>query len=159
MIMHRPNSPRADEFVSPRTSARRGLTVIELLLTLITLSIFTGVLASGLTRERENDRTTHCLKNLKTITQAAQTYADNDPDNILGPIHPYASHFYGEGFADYGGGPGTMNGPGNFNYFGWGHEMDPRSRSFNQLLYGLEPGETISPLSAPGDPTYFKEFQ
>lgn len=160
MIMHRPNSPRFDEVVSPRASARRALTVIELLLTLSTLSIFTGVLASGLTREREDDRTARCLKNLRFIMQTALTYAENDPDNILGPVHPNDSYFYlGAGYVEYGGGPGTMAGSGDYNYLGWDHQFDPRTRPFNQLLYGFEPGEAISPLSAPGDPAYFKEFQ
>ncbi len=142
-----------------RIGPRLGLTLIELLLTLSTLSIFTGVLASGLTREREDSRTTHCLKNLKTIMQTALTYAENDPDCILGPVGRYANDFVFEGYAEYGGGPGTMIGSGPQNYFTWGHEFGPRTRPFNQMLYGFELNETISPLSAPGDPAFFKEFQ
>ncbi len=143
-----------------RPGHRLGLTPIELLLTLSTLSIFTGVLASGLSREREDDRTVHCLRNLKTIMQTALTYAENDPNNILGPVHPRDNDFVaGSGYAGYGGGPGTMVGSGAHNYFGWDHQFDPRTRPFNQMLYGFEPGETLAPLSAPGDPAYFREFQ
>lgn len=138
-----------------RSSTHRpfGLTLIEVLLALGTLSLLAGVLAAGTVREKQDERTARCLANLRTIIQTAFTYAEEDPKNVLGPVHPEFNGFYGEGYADYGGGPGTVV------FFGWDEEFDPRSRPLNRMLYGLALDEAASPQTAPGDPSFYREFQ
>jgi prepilin-type processing-associated H-X9-DG protein len=85
--------------------------------------------------------------------QTALTYSENDPNGILGPVHPEAPNLFYEGYAEYGGGPGTMN------FMAWGEEFDARTRPLNQMLYGLEFGESGVSNTAPGDPGFFKGFQ
>lgn len=130
-----------------------GLTPIEVLVLLGAVSILAGALAAGANGGSQSDRRNRCLGNLRTIMQTALTYAENDPNHILGPVHWEGQFFIYEGYAEYGGGPGTMN------FMSWGEEFEPRTRPFNQMLYGFEPNETGVANTAPGDPSFYKEFQ
>ncbi|HKQ47192.1 MAG TPA: hypothetical protein VJZ71_03870 [Phycisphaerae bacterium] len=139
-------------FLPRRKFSHFGLTPIEVLVSLGAVSLLAGVVAAGANGGSQSDRRNRCLGNLRTIMQTALTYAENDPKNILGPVHPEGDSFWYEGYAEYGGGPGTMN------YVGWGEEFDPRTRPFNEMLYGLEFGEAGVSNTAPGDPAFYREF-
>ena len=130
-----------------------GLTPIEVIVVFGGVSLLAGALAAGASRDSASDRRTRCLGNLRGIMQTALTYAENDPNHILGPVTAEAPYFMFEGYMEYGGGPGTMS------FTGWGEEFDPRFRPFNQMLYGLESPEPSVGNTAPGDPSVFKEFQ
>jgi prepilin-type processing-associated H-X9-DG protein len=130
-----------------------AITPIELLVSLGAMSLLAGVLAAGANGGSQSDRRNRCLGNLRTIMQTAFSYAENDPDGILGPVLWEGQFFIFEGYMEYGGGPGTMN------FTGWGEEFDPRTRPFNQMLYGFEPGEMGVANTAPGDTGFYREFQ
>ncbi len=134
---------------SPHWS-RRGQGLIEVLVGISMLAVTVGLLVPALAQSREVSLRQAELGNLRTIINLAHTYAERDPTNILGPIHPAALQFQFEGYAEYGGGPGDMN------YVGWDQQFDPRTRPFNRLLYGPDNPNTET---APGDRSVFKEFQ
>lgn len=131
---------------------RRGQGLIELLVGMSTLSVTVGLLVPAFAQSREVSLRQAELGNLRTIINLAHTYAERDPTNILGPIHPSALQFSGEGYAEYGGGPGDMN------FVGWNDSFDPQTRAFNRLLYGSEMFDRFT-ATAPGDRSVFKEFQ
>jgi len=125
-------------------AGNRMLVVISIIAVLI--SILLPALSSALLQARKiKDQA-----NLKNLGNLSQTYASEDPQGIIGPVHPEALNFYYEGYAEYGGGPGTMN------FVNWGEEFDPRTRPFNRLLYGPR---GIVANTAPGDKGVFQMFQ
>lgn len=130
--------------------SRRGLGLIELLVGVSTLSMTVGLLIPAFAQSREVSLRQAELGNLRTIINLAHTYAQRDPTNILGPIHPAGLRFRFEGYAEYGGGPGDMN------FVGWDQQFDPRTRAFNRLLYGPD---TPNVETAAGDRSVFKTFQ
>ncbi|MBN2560384.1 MAG: hypothetical protein JXQ75_05580, partial [Phycisphaerae bacterium] len=91
-----------------------------------------------------------CNSNLRVLGQTAIEYASDDPKSIMGPVHPNAYMFNGEGYAEYGGGPGTMD------FVGWDEEFDPRTRAFNHIIYGKN---GVVSNTAPGDIGHFEIFQ
>ncbi|GMU32789.1 MAG: hypothetical protein AMXMBFR20_06610 [Planctomycetia bacterium] len=129
---------------------RPGLTVVEAIAAGSVLSLVLGLVIPGISSARSAALIDAEKANLRVLAQLMATYAARDPDGVLGPIHPRALNFYFAGYAEYGGGPGTMP------FVGWGQEFDPRTRPFNQLLYGqkITAAETM-----PGDTAYFKPFQ
>ncbi len=133
-----------------------GFTLIELLVVISIIAILISILLPALSSALQQARKVRDQANMKAIGALAQTYASDDPNGVIGPVHPYATHFIYEGYAEYGGGPGTMVGDGNFNYFGWGHEMDPRTRPFNRIMYG---DNGIVANTAPGARGVFETFQ
>jgi len=132
--------------------ARRthAFTLIELLVVISIISVLISILLPALSGAVQQGRRVRCQATLKSIGQTAQTYASDDPLGILGPVHPQAVNFIGDGYAEYGGGPGTMP------YSGWDDEFDPRTRPFNTLLYGPR---GIVANTAPGDRAAFQEYQ
>lgn len=127
-----------------------AFTLIELLASssIIAGSIALIVPAFGGNHSRARVATDN--ENLRTIAQLMATYSDEDPNGVIGPVHPQAFNFVGEGYAEYGGGPGASA------FTGWNQQFDPRTRPFNHLLYGREfaNGQTL-----PGDGSYFKTFR
>ncbi|MEP0848429.1 MAG: prepilin-type N-terminal cleavage/methylation domain-containing protein [Phycisphaerae bacterium] len=69
------------------TSRRRGFTIIELLVVIAIIALLISLLLPSLQRAREQSRRTYCLTNLRSIGQAAQEYANEDPHALLIPIH------------------------------------------------------------------------
>jgi prepilin-type N-terminal cleavage/methylation domain-containing protein len=126
---------------------RNGLSLIELLVAMGVMALAVALVVPGAGQQCSESRRLNEAGRLRLIGQLMFKYAANDPDGVLGPVHPEAEKFIGDGYAEYGGGPGTMP------YGGWGQEFDPRSRIFNKYLYGQFPAAT-----APGDPAFFKEF-
>jgi len=129
---------------------RSGQSLIELLVGASALATTAALLLPAFAQSREVSLRQAELGNLRTIINLAHTYAERDPNNILGPVHPVALQFRFEGYAEYGGGPGDMN------YVGWNEQFDPRTRPFDRLLYGPDNPNTET---APGDRSVFKEFQ
>ena len=71
-------------------AARRGFTIIELLVVLAIIMILVSLLLAGLRGAREAARTTVCLSNQRQITLAALNYANLNRDHILreGSVRP-----------------------------------------------------------------------
>lgn len=127
-----------------------GFTLIELLVVISIIAVLISILLPALSSAVQQARKVSCQSAMRSIGQTAQTYASDDPEGIIGPIHEKARNFIYEGYAEYGGGPGTMN------YVGWGQDFDPRTRPFNKLMYG---GRGLVANTAPGNKGVFKEFQ
>lgn len=133
---------------------RRAITLIECLVMLSTTAIVVAVLGSAIGNAKSHRLRDMELSRLRDLAATLQTYSVEDPDNILGPIHPNAFGFFGEGYADFGGGPGLSP------FTNWGEDFDPSRRPLNRLLYGFD-GAPIptNQRTEPGDRSVYKEFQ
>lgn len=127
-----------------------GFTLIELLVVISIIAVLISILLPALSSALLQARKVRDQANLKSLGTLAQTYASEDPKGIIGPVHPEYNRFIYEGYAEYGGGPGTMT------YVNWGEEFEPRTRPFNNLLYGPR---GIVANTSPGDKGVFQEFQ
>jgi prepilin-type N-terminal cleavage/methylation domain-containing protein len=127
-----------------------GFTLIELLVVISIIAVLISILLPALSSAVQTARRIRGQANMRDVAQTAQTYASDDPKGILGPVHPEAIRFIGDGYAEYGGGPGTMP------YGGWGQEFDPRTRAFNKIIYGPR---AIVANTVPGDTGVFQVFQ
>ncbi|MCB9863832.1 MAG: hypothetical protein H6820_10795 [Phycisphaerales bacterium] len=121
---------------------------------LSTTAIVVAVLGSAVNNSKSHRLRDMELSRLRDLAAALQTYAVEDPDNILGPVHPAALNFVGEGYSDFGGGPGSSS------FLNWGDEFDPATRPLNRLLYGFNTF-TLPTIqrTEPGDRSVYKEFQ
>lgn len=72
-------------------AARRGFTLVELLVVMGILAILAGLLLPGLASARERSRRVVCLGNLRQIGIAIHTYAGDHDDRI--PFGPQAPPF------------------------------------------------------------------
>ncbi|GMU33365.1 MAG: hypothetical protein AMXMBFR20_12370 [Planctomycetia bacterium] len=127
-----------------------GFTLIELLVVISIIAVLISILLPALSSAVQQARKVSCQSAMRSLGQTAQTYASDDPNGIIGPVHYKAFNFIYEGYAEYGGGPGTMP------YVNWGEEFDPRTRPFNNLMYGAR---GLVANTAPGTTGVFKEFQ
>jgi len=136
--------------MSSKNRKSPGFTLIELLVVISIIAVLISILLPALGGAIQQARKIRDQANMKGIGTAAQTYASDDPQGILGPVHPEAINFRGDGYAEYGGGPGTMP------YGGWNQEFDPRTRAFNHLFYGPR---GIVANTPPGARGVFQEYQ
>lgn len=126
-----------------------GFTLIELLVVISIIALLISILVPALSAARAQGHKMKCLSNLHSITMLALIYAHDDPVGTLGPVHPAASGFTGDGYAEYGGGPGTMP------FAGWNDPFDPRTRPLNRIHYG----DSMALNSPPGDKAHYEVFQ
>lgn len=127
-----------------------GFTLIELLVVISIIAVLISVLMPALGSARAQGAKTKCLSNLRELVDTAIKYSMADPQSTFGPVHKKDEMFNGDGYAEYGGGPGTSP------YMGWGDEFDPLSRPFNHMLYGAG-GMLIG--TPPGDRSLYQIFQ
>ncbi len=59
-------------------SRRLGFTLLELLVTIMIISILTGLLMPAIARSRETARQVYCVNNLRQLALAQQTYANDN---------------------------------------------------------------------------------
>ncbi|HPF37637.1 MAG TPA: hypothetical protein P5081_07525 [Phycisphaerae bacterium] len=132
----------------------RAVSLIDSLVVVAIVAVVAGVLAPGLSNTKTRRIRDLELARLRDLAATLQAYAMEDPNNILGPIHSGAPGFVGEGYAEYGGGPG------NSFFVGWGASFGPENRPLNLLLYGYS-GRAIPPerQTEPGDRSVYREFQ
>lgn len=131
--------------------SRDGFTLIELLIVIAIIAVIMSILVPALAASRAEGQKVRCLANLREVTGAAFAYSSDDPNGILGPVHPNAKVFLaGTGYAEYGGGPGLAP------YQSWYDYFDPRTRPLNHLIYGPR---GVAAGSAPGDRSFFQVFQ
>ncbi|MCG8407480.1 MAG: type II secretion system GspH family protein [Phycisphaerales bacterium] len=127
----------------------RAFTLIELLVVIAIIAVLISILLPALSAAKCEGSKAKCLGNLRSLIQAGHTYANDDLKEILGPVHRVGVCYRGDGYAEYGGGPGTH--PGS----NWEQDFDPRTRPFNRYFYG---GNDLNPNTAPGDQGVFREF-
>jgi prepilin-type N-terminal cleavage/methylation domain-containing protein len=132
-------------------SRSAAFTLIELLVVIAIIAVLISILLPALSAARVEAQKMKCSSNLRVLGQTAQEYAHDDPQSTLGPVHPKAYMFTGEGYAEYGGGPGTMD------FMGWNEEFDPRTRPFNVIIYG--PSGITATNSPPGERGRFEVYQ
>ena len=129
------------------SSRRTGVTLLEMLVAMAVFSVLVATVVPSVSGGRSDMERVSCLNTLHEIIRLTTYYSIDDPNTIIGPVHPKAFNFVFEGYAEYGGGPGTMN------YVGWGEEFDPRTRPLNTYIYasyrGFRP-EANNRLYAPG---------
>lgn len=128
-----------------------AFTLIELLVVIAIIAVSVSVLMPALSAARVQTWKGHCLRNLFELARVANMYAQDDPNDILGPVHPKSSRYILEGYAAYGGGPGDMK------YQGWNEDFDPRTRPFNWIVYGG--AEALVYYTDAGDRRYYPHFQ
>ncbi len=133
-----------------RCPPRRGFTLIELLVVIAIISMLISILLPALSGARAQGQRVRCVANMREIAQTAHNYANDDPRSTFGPVHPKHEQFTGEGYADYGGGPGIAP------YTGWGDDFDPRTRPFNRIIYSAT---DLVPNTTPGDRGSFEVYQ
>lgn len=63
-----------------------AFSLIELLVVISIIMLLIAILLPSLQRAREQARRAYCLNNLRSIGQAAQQYANEEPKNLLIPI-------------------------------------------------------------------------
>ena len=128
-----------------------GFTLIELLVVIAIIALLISILLPALSSAQENGRKIKCVSSLRSILQTAETYSSADPKGVFAPIHPAGVNFGGEGYFEYGGGPGEAA------FSNWRQEFGPNTRPFNKIMYGINDfnANTIDP----GDFGFFKEYQ
>lgn len=65
----------------------RAFTLIELLVVIGIIALLLAILMPSVSGAREQGRRTYCLANLRSIGQAAVSYATDQPRNLIIPIH------------------------------------------------------------------------
>lgn len=128
----------------------RGFTLIELLVVIAIIAVLISVLLPVLGAAKVEGQKAKCQASLRDICNQASIYSQEDPKSTYGPVHPRAMEFTGEGYAEYGGGPGKAP------YMNWNQQFDPRTRPFNAMIYG--PAGVVA-NTAPGDRGSFQVFQ
>lgn len=129
----------------------RAFTLIELLVVISIIAILISILLPALSAAKAQGAKAKCLSNLRVLVQTATAYAHDDPNSIFGPIHPEFDNFRGEGYAEYGGGPGISP------FVNWGEPFDPNTRPFNRILYSSADIQFEGVV--PGDRSMFQEYQ
>ncbi|MCB9855728.1 MAG: type II secretion system protein [Phycisphaerales bacterium] len=143
--------------INNRRRVRPGFTLIELLVVIAIIAVLISILLPALANARAEGQRTKCLSNLRSIVQTGHAYSADDPRGVLGPIHRESVHspsggWVGEGYFEYGGGPGTFMG-----VTGFGQAFGPNTRPFNRLMYGF--GDINVNSVDPGDFGQFQVFQ
>lgn len=126
----------------------RAFTLIELLVVIAIIAILISILLPALTSAKITGQRVKCLAALKSVLQVTTAYSADDVKGVYGPVHPCAPCWIYDGYADYGGGPGTMD------EMNWNQAFSPNTRPLNRLLYG-----SLAQNSSPGDRGWFQDFQ
>lgn len=129
---------------------RRGVSLLELLMVLAIIALLLSIVLPALSFSNELTIRTQCTNKLRQIMAFASLYAQADPKNIVGPVHYQAPSFSGEGYAEYGGGPGSAP------FMDWVDPFDPRTRPLNHLIFGRG---NIVDTAGPGECPQFDLFR
>jgi prepilin-type N-terminal cleavage/methylation domain-containing protein len=70
-----------------RVKTSPAFTLIELLVVIAIIALLMGILMPAIGQAREQARRTYCLANLRSIGQGATGYANEEPKELIIPIH------------------------------------------------------------------------
>lgn len=131
-------------------SRTRAFTLVELMVVVAIIALLIGVLLPSLTAARNEGVRLKCLTNMQAIAQGFQTYAVDDENSLLIPVHPEAENGWRfDGEYEYGGGWARLNG-GLANIYNG--PFRPSTRILNKYLYGDVSDQAELPLfRCPGD--------
>lgn len=139
------------------TSSHSAFTLIELLVVISILAVLISVLLPAMAAARVEGQKTSCLTRLRSLAALGVAYATDDTSAVYGPVHPMAYKYNGEGYADYGGGPGWAQARATFERpYNWDGYFDPTTRPFNHLIYGVE---GVAENCLANQKTFFEPFQ
>jgi len=124
-------------------SARRGLTLVELLVVLAILSILIAILLPSISRARGEGQRAKCLSNLRSLGQGSAAYAGADASGKVIPEHPKPAELGTfDGAVEralYGGGDGIA---GEWPEGAWWSSNGPyggaAARPLNRFLFGAD---------------------
>ena len=80
--------------MTARKVRQAGFTLIELLVVISIIALLISILVPALSAARAQGHKLKCVSNLRSITTLSLTYAHDDPNGIMGPVHPRAHHRY-----------------------------------------------------------------
>ncbi len=136
--------------MSIRKHNSRAFTLIELLVVIAIIAVLISILMPVLANAKAEGYRLKCLANLRSIVAASIEYSVDDEKGTFGPVHAQWANFVGDGYAEYGGGPGLML------YTGWNEQFDPRTRQLNKIILG---SADMNPNTVPGERGSFQAFQ
>jgi prepilin-type N-terminal cleavage/methylation domain-containing protein len=67
-----------------------AFTLIELLVAVVIVALLVSLAAPSLEVARQRSKTATCLERLRAIAEASHAYAQDDPHNLVIPVHPLA---------------------------------------------------------------------
>lgn len=130
----------------------RAFSLVELIVVIAIVTILLAVLLPALSGARREGHRTKCAANLKSMGQAAMTYATTDARDMIVPQHPSAPYYENEGYWDYGGASGRPGGEWAESDDPW-HNFGASTRPLNKEIYPYIVGSSddFSVFNCPSD--------
>jgi prepilin-type N-terminal cleavage/methylation domain-containing protein len=129
------------EYALRRNRAHQGFTQVELLVVISIIALLIAILLPSLKKARESAKRLKCLANTRALAQTGNTYAADDPQELVIPIG-FADAQRTEAYTSYygwGGRGGRWTDPDGNGYqssiFGGANNMNAAKRPMNMLLY------------------------
>jgi len=124
-----------------RRQGRAGFTLVELLVVISIIALLVAILLPSLRKARDGAKRVKCLANVRSIAQAALTYATSDPNEYGIPVslQDGLTNVSWTSFYGWGGRGGKGNDSEAVGYqnsiWGGGQNMNAARRPLNAILY------------------------
>ena len=122
-----------------RGMVRAGFTLVELLVVVSIIALLIAILLPSLRKAREQAKVATCQASMTGIGKASNTYATEDPNEILIPVPNYKVLWKASGTLEWGGKSGagepTTLGDPSTSLYGTAAYRGPAQRPLNPYLY------------------------